>query len=154
MSTLYDTDFYAWTQEQAALLRDGPAHALDRDNLAEEIESLGKRDRRSFESHLEGLVMHLLKWRYKPDGRREGHSWYSTIVEHRKRLVRLGEDSPSLWARRQSLLVRVYPEAREQASGETGLALETFPAVCEWDIDTILARTFFPEALDTSGPSV
>lgn len=143
--TSYNTDFYAWTQEQATVLRDGPLQALDRANLAEEIESLGKRDRRSFDSHLEGLVLHLLKWCYQPTGRREGHSWYSTIVEHRKRLARLGEDSPSLWARRQALLIRVYPEAREQASGETGLALDTFPRRCPWEVDTLLDRTFFPE---------
>jgi hypothetical protein len=61
-------------------------------------------------------------------------------------LRRLGDDSPSLFARRHALLEIVYPDAREQASGETGLALETFPAICPWDVDTILARTFFPEA--------
>ena len=59
--TRYDEDFYTWTQEQAALLREGAVHELDLTNLAEEIESLGKSDRRALGSHLRNLVLHLLK---------------------------------------------------------------------------------------------
>jgi hypothetical protein len=144
-TALYDTDFFVWTQEQAAALRDGTLDAMDLANLAEEIESLGKRDRRAFESHVAGLVMHLLKWRYQPDGRREGHSWYSTIVEHRQRLARLQRDHPSLDAQRAVMLQAEYPGARDQASGETGLPLATFPAQCPWGVDQILAADFWPE---------
>ena len=61
--------FFLWTQAQATALRDGKAQELDWANLAEEIESLGKSDRRALGSHLEGLVMHLLKWHYQPSGR-------------------------------------------------------------------------------------
>ena len=79
-ATRYDTDFFLWTQVQAAALRDGKAQELDWANLAEEIESLGKSDRRALGSRLEGLVMHLLKWHYQPSGHATGHSWYSTTL--------------------------------------------------------------------------
>ena len=62
----YDIDFYAWTQEQAAVLRAKESKTLDWDNLAEEIESLGRSERLAIESHLQNLLTHLLKWRYDP----------------------------------------------------------------------------------------
>jgi len=65
-SDLYNTDFNAWTQEQATLLRDRKTPALDYDNLAKEIESLGKSQHRELARRLDVLVMHLLKWRYQP----------------------------------------------------------------------------------------
>src|SRR5262252_11144445 len=92
-TTLYDQDFYAWTQEQATLLRLGAVHELDLTNLAEEIESLGKSDLRALESHLEVLVLHLLKWQYQPQGHQDSHSWYDTIVEQRRQLALLLRDN-------------------------------------------------------------
>lgn len=77
MSPPYDEDFYAWTQHQAALLRTEKWQDLDSTNLAEELESLGKRDLRELESRLEVLVMHLLKWCYQPERRERGRSWRS-----------------------------------------------------------------------------
>src|SRR6266446_4563999 len=78
-AALYDQDFYAWTQEQAALLRAGALHDLDVTHLAEEIESLGKSDRRALGSHLRNLVLHLLKWHAQPAGRHPGPSWRQSI---------------------------------------------------------------------------
>src|SRR5262245_55421572 len=60
-STLYDQDFYAWTQEQAALLREGAVEALDLINLAEEVEDLGHSQQDKLASHLLVLLTHLLK---------------------------------------------------------------------------------------------
>ena len=89
--TLYDEDFYAWTQQQATLLRKGAVQDLDLANLAEEIESLGKSQQHVLESRLEKLVLHLLKWHYQPSGRVTGHSWYSTIAEHRRQIAAQAE---------------------------------------------------------------
>jgi len=144
-ATRYDTDFFLWTQVQAAALRDGKAQELDWANLAEEIESLGKSDRRALESHLEGLVMHLLKWHYQPSGRVTGHSWYSTIAEHRRQSALLVDDSPSLRRAQADLLARSYPHARTRASGETGLPLATFPEACPWTLEQVLDDDFWPE---------
>src|SRR5712691_471210 len=93
---LYEQDFYAWTQHQAAVLRAQKWHDLDYDNLAEEVESLGKSQQNALESRLEKLMLHLLKWRYQPDKRVRGHSWQSTILAQRRRLWRLLRQNPSL----------------------------------------------------------
>src|SRR5262245_42581512 len=95
-TALYDQDFYTWTQEQAALLREGAVQELDLMHLAEEIESLGKSDRRALGSHLRNLVLHLLKWQYQPRGRETGQSWRSSIRNARAEITTLLEDSPSL----------------------------------------------------------
>ena len=87
----YDTDLYEWTKEQADALRRRAANALDWDNLAEEIESLGKSDRRQIQSRLEVLLIHLLKWRYQPEWR--CGSWRGSIFEARLRLRKLLAES-------------------------------------------------------------
>lgn len=143
--TGYDEDFYTWTQAQAALLREGAWQELDMLNLAEEIESLGKSDRRALGSHLEGLVMHLLKWQSQPRRRQTGHSWASTIREHRGQIDAILEDSPSLRRAVPLLLDRRYPGARQRASDETHLPLVTFPAVCPWTAEQVLDAAFWPE---------
>ena len=97
--TDYDTDFYAWTQAQAAALRTKDWQAFDLANLAEEIESLGKRDRRTLESSLKILLLHLLKWTYQSHERgRRGRSWRSSIANARDAIEHVLRDSPSLRA--------------------------------------------------------
>jgi hypothetical protein len=142
--TLYDEDFYAWTQEQAALLREGAVQELDLTNLAEEIESLGKSDRRALGSHLRNLVLHLLKWQYQPSGHLTGHSWRSSIRNARAEITVLLEDSPTLGQEVPRLLARWYPLARQDAADETRLPLATFPATCPWTPDQVLDPEFWP----------
>jgi Domain of unknown function DUF29 len=142
---LYDEDFYAWTQEQAALLRARKWHDLDYDNLAEELEALGKRDRRELEHRLEVLVMHLLKWRYQPERRDRSRGWRSTIREQRRRLTRLLRDSPSLRSEVPTLLDDGYPHARGKALDETRLPPEALPLTCPWMAVQVLDDAFWPE---------
>src|SRR5215471_12801358 len=118
--TLYDQDFYAWTQEQAALLREGAVQDLDLPHLAEEIESLGKSDLRALESHLEVLVLHLLKWQYQPGGRLTGHSWYDTIVEQRRQISLVLRDNHTFRRLIPAILLDVYPSARQRAAVAMG----------------------------------
>jgi Domain of unknown function DUF29 len=139
---LYDEDFFLWSQEQAALLRDKKFTDLDLDNLAEEIESLGKRDRRELESRLRVLMTHLLKWRYQ-SAERSG-SWRGTITEQRLRIQRLLRDSPSLLAQVQACAHSEYPDARTKALDETGLL--TLPETCPFTAAQILDTAFWPEA--------
>ena len=80
-SVLYEEDFFAWTIEQARLLRAGDLSAVDAANIAEEIESMGRSDRRELQSRLVVLIMHLLKWRFQPSAR--STSWSATIEEQR-----------------------------------------------------------------------
>jgi hypothetical protein len=91
---LYDTDFYAWTLEQAHLLQSGHLHGLDIENLVEEIESLGRQERRELENRLGVLIGHLLKWVYQPEKRSK--SWKVTIWVQRQQIQRHINRNPSL----------------------------------------------------------
>jgi enoyl-CoA hydratase/carnithine racemase len=91
---LYERDFAAWAEAQAEALRAGRLDALDVEHLAEEIGDLSKRERDAIESHLETLVLHLLKWRYQPD--RRTRSWEATIKVARRNIAKLLRRSPSL----------------------------------------------------------
>ncbi len=136
----YDTDLYEWTKEQADALRRRAANALDWDNLAEEIESLGKSDRRQIQSRLEVLLMHLLKWRYQPEWR--CGSWRGSIFEARLRLRKLLAESPSLRPYPAEYLPEAYGDARRRALEETGLL--GLPEACPWTIDEVMAEDFLP----------
>jgi hypothetical protein len=138
---LYDEDFYRWTQQQAALLRAGKWQELDYANLAEEIESLGKWDKRDLEQRLEGLLIQLLIWWAKP----EDHcgQWQSTIRTQRYELELLLRDSPSLEAQVPVLLTEVYSHAREVALEDT--RLYTLPESCPFPPDQVLSADFWPE---------
>ena len=83
-TTLYDQDFYAWTQQQVELLKTGQWKQIDIENLIEEIESLGKQQRQELRNRLGVLLGHLLKWRYHPEGRSK--SWRATINEQRREI--------------------------------------------------------------------
>jgi hypothetical protein len=151
--TLYDEDFYAWTQEQAALLREGAVAELDLANLAEEIESLGISQKHALGSHLKNLLLHLLKWRYQPSGRRTGHSWQSSIINARDEIATLLEDMPGLRQELPGLFVRRYPAARRLAQAETGLPLASFPRDCPWTLEEVLDADFWPGEAQESHPT-
>jgi hypothetical protein len=142
MSTQYEDDFYAWTQEQADLLEHFKGDALDWIRLAEEIEDLGNEVRHAVESHLRNLLMHLLKWAYQPE--RQSGSWRSSIrnarIEIEKRLAR----SPSLGHDFEAMLAAEYIHARELAADETDLPLDRFPDKCPWPLEEVMRKDFWP----------
>jgi hypothetical protein len=140
---LYEQDFYAWTQTTAALIRAGKWYDLDREALAEEVESLGKSQHRELGSRLDVLVMHLLKWRYQPS--EHSGSWRSTIRTQRCELRRLLQQNPSLRPLIASIIADGYGDACLEASDETGLPLTTFPHTCPWTVEQILDADFWPE---------
>ena len=142
-AALYEQDFYAWTETTAALLRKGKWQEVDLAALAEEVESLGKRDRRELGSRLQTLVMHLLKWAYQSSER--SGSWRGTIRRERQEIAALLSDSPSLRQHVRLLLSTRYAEARLDASDETGLPLRTFPETCPWTIAQVQAADFWPD---------
>ena len=152
-TSLYDTDFSAWCQEQARQLRAGQLDALDIENLAEELEGMARSDKRQIRSRLEVLITHLLKWKYQP-GRRSG-SWRSTIGEQRRRIAEVVSDSPSLATYPAMIAVDAYAAARYCAAHETGMDFSLFPAVCPlWfspSRTSVIKRTDF--RLSTSPPT-
>lgn len=140
---LYETDFYAWANEQAALLRAGKLSAADIEHIAEEIESMGKTEKRELLSRLTVLLLHLLKWRYQPA--RRGVSWEASIRNQRLDITDHLADNPSLKSRLHETLASAYVRARNSAAAETGLSETTFPAECPWSFDQIMDAGFWPD---------
>lgn len=138
----YDQDFALWSTEQAALIRAGRFDAIDRENIAEEIESLGRSDRREIARRLGVLIEHLLKWEYQPSKRKPG--WASTIREQRAQILSLVKESPSLKGHPAKVLPQEYEFARARASDATGLPLKLFPSTCNHDLHDIMDLEFFP----------
>jgi hypothetical protein len=124
---LYDTDFYAWIQEQTTLLRNRQWNQLDLLNLIEEIESLGKQQRQELRNRLSILIEHLLKWEYQPQ--RRSRSWLATIRVQRRNLLRLLQENPSLKSYLQEAILEAYENGKDLAMGETNLPEKTFPPI-------------------------
>lgn len=142
MYSLYEIDFYAWTQEQAQLLRNQQWSKLDLPNLVEEIESLGKQQRQELRNRLSVLIAHLLKWQHQPEQR--SRSWLSTIRVQRIDLYDLLEENPSLKPYLQEAIQRAYRKAVALAAGETNLPDNTFPSDCPYAFEQILSDRFYP----------
>jgi hypothetical protein len=143
MGALYDRDFHAWAQEQASLLRSGRLSEADVNHIAEEIESMGKTEKRELVSRLTVLLLHLLKWRYQPE--RRGRSWEATIRVQRGLLADHLTDNPSLKAQLLEAIAAAYRYARIEAGAETGLADDLLPETCEWRSEQIMATDFWPD---------
>ena len=142
MST-YERDFYAWTHEQTTRLRTRDFDRLDIDNLIEEIETMGRSERRQLTSRLEVLLIHLLKWQFQPALR--GRSWQLTVVEQRRRIEKLLQANPSLRPQLPDLLAEAYNDATFGAMRESGLPQETFPAVSPYTLENVLNMAWLPE---------
>jgi hypothetical protein len=140
--SLYDTDLYAWAQDQAARLRAHTSSGIEWENVAEEIESVGDSQCSEIESRLAVLLMHLLKWQFQPD--RRSNSWRATIHEQRRRINRRIRRSPSLKGYPLEVLDEEYQIARYNAAGETGLPVNTFPVDCPYTISQVLDLGFLP----------
>jgi hypothetical protein len=140
---LYDQDFYAWTTEQAGLLRAGRLSEADVEHIAEEIESMGKSEKRELVSRLTVLLLHLLKWRYQPS--RRGKSWTASIANNRDQLEVHLADNPSLKSFIPVAMTQAYRYALRDAGAETDLDQSTFPQPCPWTYDEIMANDFWPD---------
>jgi hypothetical protein len=119
--------------EQAALLRSGDLSAADIAHIAEEIESMGRSEKRELANRLTVLLTHLLRWEHQPA--RRGRSWSLSIDNTRDELAVLLRDNPSLKARLSEVTEEAYRRARRQAAIETGLDLTVFPLACPWSFD-------------------
>ena len=141
-TTLYDRDFHAWANEQAALLRAGRLSEADIEHVAEEIETMGKTEKRELVSRLKVLLMHLLKWQFQPGGR--STSWRLTIAEQRREVVDHLADNPSLKAKLPEAMASAYGGAILAAARETNLDLITFPSACPWSFEQVMDAEFWP----------
>jgi hypothetical protein len=134
----YESDFCSWLMEQARLIREGRWSAIDRDNLAEEIESLGREQFNKLEIALRVLLLHLLKWDFQPE--RRSRSWDLSIKEQRIVVQDVLDDNPGLAPRIPEALARGYRRARIEAAKETGLDEHVFPETCPYARDEAMTR--------------
>mgnify|MGYP001809552601 FL=1 len=141
-TTLYDTDFNLWIEQTVRHLKQGDLQSLDLENLIEEIESMGRSDKREVKNRLIVLMVHLLKWRYQSEKR--SNSWTATINEQRRQLDLITGDSPSLKPFLVDNFSSCYQIARRDAARETFLSLSVFPLDCPFSVTEILDAEFFP----------
>jgi hypothetical protein len=136
----YDNDFYAWANEQAALLRAGRLGLADIEHIAQEIESIGRTEKRELVSRLRVLLLHLLKWKFQPAGR--GSSWEAPVRVQRLDLAEHMKDNPSLKAIVSEAIVTAYEGAVIEAAAE--LSESVFPSICPWAFDQLMDARFWP----------
>ena len=152
--TLYDRDFYAWTQQQAALLRAGRLTDIDLEHLVEEVEDLGSEQQRAVRSHLRHLIVHLVKLRCSPaDDPRRG--WKDEVRNARGEIEDRLDHSPSLRSHLDELSSAVWPRARQQAVGQMADYREhpDVPADCPFTLGQMLDDDYWPDRADTASRS-
>ena len=140
--SLYEQDYYLWLNTTIQQLKGRQFSALDIPNLIEEIEDIGRSERRALESNLVVVLVHLLKYQYQAEKR--SNSWKASIREHRRRLRKALEESPSLKGYIEEIFAECYQDARKLASDETDLALETFPMQSPFELSSTLDPEFLP----------
>jgi hypothetical protein len=143
-SPLYERDFHAWANEQAALLRGGRLSDADILHIAEEIESMGKTEKRELVSRLTVLLLHLLEWQVQPS--RRGASSRVSIQNARDDIADHLGDNPSLKPQVGAAITAAYRRARRQVAAETRLDEAGLPAICPWTFDQIADEDFWPTA--------
>jgi hypothetical protein len=144
MMSNYDIDYYAWANDQARLLRSGNLSNLDIENIAEELESLGKSEKRELKNRLVVLLTHLLKWQFQSIKRTK--SWEVTIINQRIELADLLQENPSLKAQVEDLVKQAYQLAVNEAYKYTDLKKDDFPATCPYTQEQIFNQDFWPSA--------
>ena len=140
---LYEKAFYEWAMQNAQLMRMGKLSEIDVENIAEELESMGKSEKRAFINRLAVLISHLLKWQFQPGMRSK--SWKYSIKEQRTSLLDLLEDSPSLRHDIEPKLKKAYSKALMIAAKETGLDEGSFLRACPYTFDQAVDDSFWPE---------
>ncbi|MCI4624617.1 MAG: DUF29 domain-containing protein [Candidatus Magnetoovum sp. WYHC-5] len=141
--TLYETDFYQWALHNAELLRQGRLTEIDIDNIAEEIESMGRNNKKELTSRLIVLIMHLLKWQYQP--KRRSRSWKLTISTQRSEIGLLFENSPSLKYDIETVIEKSFKNAKILFEDQTGISKQTLPEICPYIFEQLSDYEFWPE---------
>jgi hypothetical protein len=143
-SSLYEQDYYQWIAMTVKQIRQGKLADVDWHNVLEELETLGRSEKRQLKSRLMVLIEHLLKlayWNAERDYNARG--WNNTIVEQRRQIELLLQDSPSLQPILADLLAECYAQARKDTSRKTGLDLDTFPDYPPFSLEQVLDFDYY-----------
>ena len=127
----------------ATLLRQGRLAEIDADNIAEELEAMGKSEKRELVSRLSVLIANLLKWRHQAVKRSK--SWKNTLMTQRIDIEDLLDDSPTLSHGMDEKIRKAYRRAKLIAKNETGIDKKIFPDTCPFTPEQILDKEFFPD---------
>ena len=123
----YDADGYGWAMAQAALIRERRFDAIDWDNVAEEIETMGRSERNAYYSQLVRVLLHMLKWEAQPA--RRGMSWWLSIMNGRDDALHALRQNPGLKPELAEMHVAALDQARHKAWIETGIPKSVFDAI-------------------------
>ena len=143
-TTQFKNDYAGWLQESARVLREGRLSELNLESVAEELEAMGRSQKRELISRFAVLIAHLLKWQYQPEKRSK--SWARTIRIQRLDIGELLEESPSLRHQMEEKIDRAYEKGRVFAESETGIDFHRFPESCPYSMGQLLDEQFFPES--------
>lgn len=135
--SLYESDEYAWLEQQAALLRARRLDQIDHASLAEFLAEMAENKRKATKSHLRVLLLHMLKVRYQPD--RISGSWRSTIIEQQAQASDEIASSPGMGQHLPTLYAEAYRVARLQAAAETEIEQHVFPVENPWTLEEALS---------------
>lgn len=143
---LYEHDYYTWTQEQARALREHRIEEVDWSNVAEEIEDLGKRERRALRSQLVRLLGHLLKFAFAREVMWENNSrgWELSIRGARREAVMYLDENPGLRPHLDQIFRSAYGSARLETMKALRLPDSTIPEASPWTLDEIIDDAFLP----------
>lgn len=142
-ANFYEQDFHAWAMRNAELIRQGKFSEIDAEHVAEELECMGRSERRELISRLTVLLTHLLKWQFQPILR--GKSWRVTIKEQRRAVARCLKENPSLKSSLSDYLVEAYEDAILEAVKQTPFEETDFPVECTFGLNQILDDDFWPD---------
>ena len=140
--SLYDSDVHAWAREQTRAIAERRLADIDWANVAEEIECVGNSQRHEIRNRLRILLLHLAKWEYQPEKRKNG--WIGSIGEARSRIAGVIDDSPSLRRLPADRLEWSWTRARMQAAEDMRLSLDSLPEECPYSAEQVLDDTFLP----------
>lgn len=137
-----EIDHYQWLLSVAERVRQGRFTEIDCEELAEELESMGRRERHELVNRFIVLIGHLLKWQFQPE--QQSSSWRGTIFEQRRQILRELKLSPSLKPFISTAIEEAYPEAVELAVRETKVSVKLLPEQCPYSLEQLLDYEFFP----------
>ncbi len=149
--SLYDQDYQLWLEDTVAQLQSQNFSALDIENLIEEIESLGKSDRRSLSSYLRQLCEHFLKLRYwEADRERCFRGWDLEIANFRLEIQAILEDSPSLRNALKERFSLEYGKARKAFLKASSLKPDLIPKEPDFTLEQVLDEDWLPWQPDST----
>ena len=145
-SELYEHDYYAWVQGQVDALRQRRIEDVDWENVAEEIEDLGKSQRQSAESHMIRLLEHLLKLQYAGGTIRKNNArgWQLSVRDARLVVRKLLDQNPSLRPQLAGMLPYAYQRGRLAALRKARLPDHAIPESCLWAVEQVIDDDFLP----------